>query len=99
MKARRPKRFKPDRLDDSAITPAMKLEWRAPRFGNANPQLMNNPLWEWLARTRVNASRARRRFGYPSPFDESRPGPAWCFDRLGQSVTHLPDGRIVMVAG
>lgn len=85
-----------DVLDASAITPAVYERGRAPRFGSANPERMNNPLWEWLIRTGINAYRATKRFEGPSPFDA---GPAWCFDRLGQSVTLLPDGRRVFIAG
>lgn len=99
MKPKRPKRYKPDRLEASAITPELALKWRAPRFGTENPQRMNNPLWEWLVKTRIRAYAARERFGYPSPFDASRPGPAWCFARMGQSVTQLPDGRVILIAG
>ena len=69
MKPKRLKRYKPERLDASAITPELALEWRAPRFGTENPQRMNNPLWEWLVKTRINAYSAGDRFGYPSPFD------------------------------
>ena len=96
MKPKRPKRYKPDRLDASAITPELALAWRAPRFGTENPERMNNPLWEWLVKTRINAYSAGDRFGYPSPFDA---GPAWCFARFGQSVTPLPDGRVILLAG
>ena len=96
MKPKRPKRYKPDRLDASSITPEVILEWRAPRFGTENPQRMNNPLWEWLVKTRLDADFAEDRFSYPSPFNA---GPAWCFARLGQSVSHLPDGRVILIAG
>ena len=96
MKPKRPKRYKADRLDASAITPELALEWRAPRFGTENPQRMNNPLWEWLVKTRLDADFAEDSFGYPSSFDA---GPAWCFARLGQSVTPLPDGRVILIAG
>ena len=99
MNAKRPKRYKKDRLDASAITPEIVAKWWKPRFGSTNPERMNNPLWEWLVRTRVDAYEARIRFGYPCPFDASRPGPAWCFDRMGQSVTALPDGGVVLIAG
>ena len=99
MKPKRPKRYKPDRLDASAITSELSAAWRSPRFGTENPQRMNNPLWEWLVKTRIEAYAARKRFGYPSPFDASRPGPAWCFARMGQSVTPLPDGRVILIAG
>ena len=96
MKPKRPKRYKPDRLDASSITTELALKWRAPRFGTENPQRMNNPLWEWLVKTRIDAYSAGDRFGYPSPFDA---GPAWCFARLGQSVTPMQDGRVILIAG
>lgn len=62
---------------------------------------MNNPLWEWLVRTRISASAAEDQFSYPEPFrfSENFLGPPWCFDRIGQSVTPLPDGRVVLIAG
>ena len=34
----------------SAVTPEIFGEWRAPRRGNANPQKLNNALWQWLPR-------------------------------------------------
>lgn len=83
-------------LDASAVTRAVYGEWRAPRFGGDNPEVMNNPLWEWLVNTGVSGSSATERFNGPSPFDA---GPAWCFDRMGQTCTILPDGRRVFLAG
>ncbi len=46
--------------------------------------------------TPVGAFQATQRFGGPSPFGA---GAAWCFERLGQSVTVLPEGRRVFIAG
>lgn len=83
-------------LDASAITPEVYAAWRAPRRGKANPERMDNPLWDWLIRTAVNAWSATQRFGGPSAFDT---GPAWCFDRLGQPTVRLPDGRVIFIAG
>lgn len=57
---------------------------------------MNNPVWEWLIRSRLNAYQANERFNGPSASDA---GPAWCFDRFGQSSTQLPDGRSVLIGG
>jgi hypothetical protein len=101
MKPKRPKRYKKDQLDASAITPEIVAEWWKPRFGSSNPERMNNPLWEWLIRTRIDAYAAADRFNYPetSPWDDDFLGPAWCFARMGQSVTPLPDGRIVLISG
>lgn len=72
------------------------LEWRSPRFGNANPQRMNNPVWEWLIRSRANSYAAMQRFNCPSACEA---GPTWCFERFGQSKTELADGRTVFIAG
>lgn len=93
MKPKRPKRCKKDRLDASAITPEIVAEWWKPRFGTSNPERMNNPLWEWPIRTRIDAYEAADHFGYPetSPFDDQFFGPAWCSARLGQSVTIVSD--------
>jgi len=72
------------------------LRWRSPRFGDRNPTDLTNPLWDWMARTRHNAYVGNNAFNGPSPFDS---GPMWCFDRFGCSGTHLPDGRLVHIAG
>lgn len=57
---------------------------------------MDNPLWEWLARTRTNAYHANAMWQGPSSCSA---GPMWCFERFGQSSTELPDGRIIHIAG
>lgn len=81
---------------DPAVTPATFLEWRSPRYGRANPEQMNNRVWEWLIRSRISAYQAGEKLGGPSPCVA---GPGWCFDRFGQSTTELPDGRKVLIAG
>jgi len=101
MKTKRPRRYKKELLDASAITPEVVSEWWTPRFGSSNPERMNNPLWEWLVRTRIEACAAADQFSYPetSKCDHDFLGPAWCFARMGQSVTPLPDGRAVLISG
>jgi hypothetical protein len=86
----------PETLDASAITPEVYAAWRAPRFGAANPERMNNPLWEWLVRTRMDPYWAAKKFNGPSSMDA---GPGWCCDRMGQPFVKLPDGRLVFIAG
>jgi hypothetical protein len=81
---------------DPEVTHPLFLKWRTPRFGTANPERMNNPVWEWLVKSKVNAYIASQRLGGPSAMDA---GPGWCFDRFGQSLTSLPDGRTVLVGG
>jgi hypothetical protein len=81
---------------DPAVTPELFREWRSPRFGQANPERMNNPVWEWLIRSKLNAYTATKRLSGPSASDAA---PGWCFDRFGQSSTCLQDGRNVLIAG
>lgn len=72
------------------------LEWREPRYGVSNPDPMGNPVWDWLVRTKYSAYAANELLKGPSSM---KAGPAWCFDRFGQSETKLPDGRRVFIAG
>jgi hypothetical protein len=81
---------------DPSITPELFLRWRAPRFGRTNPERMDNPVWEWLIRSKLNAYSANELHQGPSSLDA---GPTWCFDRFGQSSTMLPDGRELLIAG
>jgi hypothetical protein len=78
------------------ITPEVFAHWRSPRCGNANPEQMNNPLWQWLIETRLDAYQANKALKGPSSFEA---GPMWCFDRFGQSVTRLPDDSTVLIGG
>lgn len=81
---------------DPAVTPELFREWRSPRYGRTNPERMNNPVWEWLVRARINAYQATERLNGPCALDA---GPGWSFDRFGQSTTKLPDGRMIQIAG
>jgi hypothetical protein len=78
------------------VTPELFREWRSPRRGQANPERMNNPVWEWLVYSKCTAFQATKRMAGPSAFHA---GPGWCFDRFGQSTTQLPDGRVIFIAG
>ncbi len=86
----------PDINPDPSITRELFLQWRSPRAGRANPERLNNPVWEWLIRSRLNAYSANERFGGP---DSLGAGPCWCFKRFGQTSTLLPDGRRVLIGG
>jgi ankyrin repeat protein len=66
----------------------------ARRFGRGNPEEIDEPFWIAMIRSGVNAWRATE------TFNEVRvESPVWCADRFGQSMTFLPDGRIVQIAG
>jgi ankyrin repeat protein len=65
------------------------------QFGRRNPQRMNNPIWEAMVVSRESAYSAAKAAGLP---DFNRPA-VWCFQRFGQSLTRLPDGRFVEIGG
>src|SRR5712691_10149821 len=81
---------------DASVTSELFKKWRSPRYGRANPERMNNPVWEWLIRSELTAYSANNEFEGPSSCDA---GPCWCFSRFGQSSTELPDGRVVLIGG
>ncbi len=68
------------------------------RFGTGNPELMSVTFWEAMVRSGVSGYAAAERFGFERAWDD-RAQPVWCAQRFGQSLTFLPDGRIVQVAG
>ncbi|WP_280156364.1 hypothetical protein [Piscinibacter sp. XHJ-5] len=72
------------------------LAWRSPRVVTGGPVRLDNPLWQWLVRTRHSGYGANAVMQGPS---SSTAGPVWCFNRFGKSETTLPDGRIVHIAG
>lgn len=71
--------------------------YKSPMYGTSNPQRMDNPFWRDMVMLGCNAYVAREHFDEPDPFRES--GVVWCYDRLGSSLTELPDGRFVQIAG
>ncbi|ELS05021.1 hypothetical protein Xen7305DRAFT_00047600 [Xenococcus sp. PCC 7305] len=78
------------------VTPALFLEWRTPRFGDQNPTKIQSQVWEWLVHSKLSGYQSTQKLNGPSAFDA---GATWSFDRFGQSVTELPDGRIIYIAG
>jgi ankyrin repeat protein len=66
------------------------------RFGSANPEVIEVPFWKAMVRSGVIAYRARDAFDDNQYF---RDAPVWCFHRFGKSITELPDGRFVEIAG
>jgi ankyrin repeat protein len=68
------------------------------RPGERNPEVMSNPFWEGMIRSGINAYQAGRRYGATEP-SEGKYRAIWCAQRFGQSLTFLPDGRLVQVGG
>lgn len=71
-------------------------DWREPREGRANPERMTNPFWAHIFAKRMSGYAASKHFGGPRSVAGK---PAWSAFRYGQTVTELPDGRTLFVAG
>ena len=86
--------------DNEQIPPGVTADlfekWRSPKRGTGNPESMNNPVWEWLIKTRLSAYQANALLNGPP---STQAGPCWCFDRFGQSRTELPDGHVALIGG
>ncbi len=63
-------------------------------WGDHNPELMDQPFWQAMIHSGLNAYAGGRLVGATS--DDS---PVWCADRFGQSLTMLPDGRAIQIGG
>ena len=72
------------------------LEWRSPRFGEDNPTKISSKVWEYAVYSRDGAYWINDKFKGPSSCSA---GPAWCFNRFGKSLTFMPDGREIHIAG
>lgn len=80
--------------DISLLTAAQDQYSQAkhPREGRGNPEEVHEPFWLAMIRSGVNAYQAKTKYG-----DKS--APIWCAHRFGQSLTFLPDGRIILIGG
>ena len=69
---------------------------RTRRFGNSNPERMDVPFWRAMVRNGWCGFKAARHFDTET-YDHD--APVWCHQRYGMSLTPLPDGRWVQIAG
>jgi ankyrin repeat protein len=72
---------------------------RKPRFGVSNPQEWNEPFWQAMIVSRDTAYGAIIHFDVERNYGAPRENPVWCASRFGQSMTFLPDGRVIEIAG
>ena len=86
----------PDESPLAGVTPKQFTDARTRRFGRRNGERMNPPYWLAMIRAGVDAYRASRHFGHDRAWNDP---PGWSAQRYGQSITFLPDGRIVQIAG
>lgn len=82
--------------DELSVTPKEYKRGKHPRFGRTNPERMNVPFWRAMVHSECNAYTAKLRCGETNLYGGL---PVWCYDRFGRSVTWMPDGRIIEVAG
>lgn len=82
-------RNKKFRLDEIEIKDKLQ---KFPRFGVSNPEIIENEFWEAMICSNVGAYAARND-------NDSEDSPIWCYQRFGKTITMLPDGRIVEIAG
>ena len=81
---------------DEALLDVSRDEFNAGcrrRFGFTNPEPIVQPFWEAMIRAGVTAYQAAALYGRTGEF------PVWCAQRFGQSLTFLPDGRAIQIAG
>jgi ankyrin repeat protein len=78
------------------VSPDDYRKGRARRFGARNPEKMVEPFWEGMIRAGISAYAAEQ--FYVGQVDATR-SPIWSAERFGQSITFLPDGRIVQIGG
>ncbi|QIR36108.1 ankyrin repeat domain-containing protein [Tolypothrix sp. PCC 7910] len=81
----------------SNINREQYLSGKYPRFGTANPEIMKIEFWHAMVRSHVTAYTARNTFNNgDNTFEDEA---VWCFQRFGRTITQLPDGRIIQIAG
>ncbi|WP_414528001.1 ankyrin repeat domain-containing protein [Nodularia chucula] len=79
------------------ISKSQYLAGKHRRFGKSNPELMEVDFWKAMVSSGFRAYKAQQTFN-DTNYHESHQ-PVWCFDRFGRTVTQLPDGKIVVIAG
>lgn len=66
-------------------------------FGKSNPERADNLFWLAMVKCGGSAYHAASKFDQSRDIYKDRP--VWSFDRFGKSITPLPDGRIIEIAG
>ena len=70
-------------------------QFKHPKFGKTNPHKLSNPYWQWVINHQLSAWQIGNiivdNAVAENRFDSS---PLWGFERMGQTVTKLADGRM-----
>jgi ankyrin repeat protein len=86
----------PDEAPLADVSPAEFRQGRERRFGAGNPEALLERFCERMIRAGITAYQAAQLFKGKV---EQAKAPVWCAQRFGQSITFLPDGRAVQIAG
>ncbi len=87
---------KDDWQPDPSVTRKLFLKWRDARRGAFPGEDLTNPVWLWFIDSNISAYLGNDHFKGPSSFDGNA---GWCFNRFGRSLTELPDGTRIIIAG
>lgn len=68
-----------------------------PRFGKTNPEIMEIAFWKAMVYSGDSAYKAKSIFGDTE--NDNWNQLVWCYQRFGETITQLPDGRIVEIGG
>lgn len=79
-----------------SVSPQIYQIQKHPAFGATNPEEMSFPFWRDMVKLRYSAYGARHHY---RDTETEEAGPVWSFNRDGQSITLLPDGRVIEIAG
>jgi len=79
----------------SQLSPEQYFAGKHPRFGTNNPDLMDIPFWQAMISHGCSAYAAKDFFNDTENWQDK----AWCYQRFGRTITLLPDGRIIEIAG
>ena len=81
----------------------VSVEWfergRKHRYGRANPERFDEPVWEWMERENVSYFDLNERFGIPWDFADERIEADWWFRRLSEARVDIGDGRSLWIGG
>lgn len=79
----------------SKLSPQQYFADKHPRFGRTNPELMEIPFWQAMVTEGCSAYTAKEFFNDTENWHDL----VWCYHRFGRTITQLPDGRIIEIAG
>ena len=80
---------------DLEVTLEQYLSGRERRFGKTNPEVMEVDFWKAMIVSGSEAGATEFMFRNQDTYNP----PVWCYKRFGRTITELPDGRIIEIAG